>query len=197
MPISPLHNEKELLHLIMQGNEKAFRIIFDHYRTKIYAYAMHLTESADLADEAVQDVFMKLWLNKERLQSVNDFASWLHTIARNTIFDVLKQMAKEKKGKSKLVSIQSKDSDADTVLLDKENQQLLAEAIMLLTPQQQEVWRLSRQEGLKQEEIAQKLGISINTVKVHMVSALRIIRQYLDSHTLQALIISLGLLAGK
>src|ERR1700753_2010922 len=91
----PLPNENDLLARVAEGEEKAFALIFHHYRRKIYSYAYHLSGSSAQADELVQDVFLKVWLHREKIPHILRFDNWLFTIARNQIFDMLKGMAKE------------------------------------------------------------------------------------------------------
>ncbi|MEP7374563.1 MAG: sigma-70 family RNA polymerase sigma factor [Chitinophagaceae bacterium] len=180
-----LYSETKLLVQVSGGDEKAFRIIFDRYRKKIYSYTFHLTESMQSADDTVQEVFIKVWLERKNLPDISNFNAWIHTLARHTVFNTLKKLAREKENNARLQTQATPlQQTADTILLDKENQRMLGLALEQLTPQQLQVYRLSREAGLTQEQIATQLGISLNTVKSHMVSALHTIREYLDAHTL-------------
>src|SRR5882757_232877 len=91
----PLPNETDLLTRVAEGDEKAFEKIFHHYRPKIYSYAFHLFRNIGLADELVQEVFLKVWLNRDKLPHLLKFESWVFIIARNQVFDTLKTLAKE------------------------------------------------------------------------------------------------------
>lgn len=178
--ISNLPNEKELLSRIAGGDENAFRAIYDNYRKKIYAYTIRLTESEAIADDIIQDVFMKVWLNRQSLESIDNFNAWLHTVARNHIADAMKIIAKARVSHQQWA--QKTATGINTVeetLADKENQQLLQQALNRLSPQQQLIYHLTRHEGTKHAEIAGKLQISRNTVKTHMVHAIRSIKNYL------------------
>jgi RNA polymerase sigma-70 factor (ECF subfamily) len=171
------NNEKLLIEALVNGNEIVFRSIYDIYRNRIYSYALRLTNSKVLAEDILQEVFIKVWLNKEKLAEVNNFSAWLYAIARNSIFDALKVLAKEKLSQEILEKELIFESEiADAELLDAENDRLFKLAIEQLTPQQKEVFCLSRFEQLTQKEIAEKMGLSLNTVKSHMVSALKVIR---------------------
>ncbi len=188
-----LHNEKELLLRVARGDEMAYRIIYDHYRKRIYAFALHLTESETQADEIIQEVFMKVWMHRSKLPAVTYFSTWLHTIARNCIFDALKRMAREASVRSKFLDgTPVAGNSVEDRLLTKENEQILREAISKLSAQQQLIYHLSRHQGLKHDEIATRLNISPNTVKVHMVNALKTIRAHVRQHTGLELAIMLG-----
>jgi RNA polymerase sigma-70 factor (ECF subfamily) len=178
---SILPNEKELLSRIATGDEIAFRKIYDSYRRKIYAYTLRLTESESIADDLIQDVFMKVWINRQSLQQVSNFNAWLHTIARNHIADVMKVLAKARLSHQQWAQyVPEGTNNVEETIADKENQQLLHQALNRLSPQQQLIYQLTRQEGAKHADIAGQLNISRNTVKTHLVHALRSIRNYLQ-----------------
>lgn len=179
-----LHNERALLLRVAHGDEMSFRVVYDHYRKRIYAFALHITESEALADEIIQEVFLKVWIHRSKLPAVTYFSTWLHTIARNCIFDALKRMAREAAVRSKFVAgAPAAINSVEDRILTKENEQILQEAISKLSAQQQLIYHLSRHQGLKHDEIATRLNISPNTVKVHMVNALKTIRAHVREHT--------------
>jgi RNA polymerase sigma-70 factor (ECF subfamily) len=173
-----------LLTKIAAGDEKAFGIVFHHYRKRIYAYAFHLFENKEMADELVQDVFLKLWLSRDKIPGIVKFDAWLFIIARNRIFDTLKLLSREI-----VINAQIEGGllpDPNTVenqLIDKENEALLNQALGRLSPQQKLIFTLSRNQGMKHEEIASRLNISRNTVKTHLVHALKVLRAALPLHS--------------
>src|SRR5215813_13799730 len=93
MPDQP-DNEKILLMRIAAGAQDAFATIYARYHEKIYALSYHLTRSEVAAEEIVQDVFLKVWMQKEALPEVRDFESWLFILARNYIYTWLKASAR-------------------------------------------------------------------------------------------------------
>ena len=187
-PILP--NEKELLSCIAADNESAFRKIYDAYRPKIYAYALRLTEHESITDDIIQDVFLKVWINRHSLVNITNFNAWLYAIARNHIADAMKAIAKERtshKHWGRIIPIGS--NHVEEAMADKENQHLLQQALNQLSPQQRLIYNLTRDAGAKHAEIAGQLNISRNTVKTHLVHALRTIRTYLQFHSDQVLFI--------
>src|SRR6185503_2560959 len=90
----PLPDETDLLARVAEGNDRAFETIFHHYRPKIYSSAYQLFGNIQMADELVQEVFLKVWLNRDKLPHILKFDSWLFIIARNQVFDMLKLLAK-------------------------------------------------------------------------------------------------------
>jgi RNA polymerase sigma-70 factor (ECF subfamily) len=179
-----LPNETDLLTLVAKGDEKAFAILFHHYRPKIYSYALHLFRNTGLADELVQEVFLKVWLRRDKLSHILKFESWVFIIARNQIFDTLKLLAKEAAAREQMAHLL--DPEANSVedhVLTKENEIRLQHALDHLSPQQKLIFTLSRHEGLKHEEIASQLNISRNTVKTHLVHALKTLKDILQFHS--------------
>jgi len=188
-------SDQTWLSAISNGDEAAFRCLFDRYRGRIYTYALRLSENTSLADEVVQDVFLKVWLKRTDLPGIENFSAWLYAIARNRMFDMLKQQARELQTWE---SVQTNHfphvNNAELSLLEKEQQVLLRDALAKLSPRQQLIYNLSRDQGMKHEEIAHTLNISRNTVKTHLVHALRVIKDHIRPY-INTLIIGLSLLA--
>jgi len=177
----PLPNENDLLARVAEGDEKAFALIFHHYRHKIYSYAYHISGSSAQADELVQDVFLKVWLYRDKIPHILRFDNWLFTIARNQVFDMLKSMAREASLRRQMAGLL--DPAANPVedrMLTRENEEQLQRALDKLSPRQKLIFTLSRNEGLKHEEIASQLHISRHTVKTHLVQALKTLRNLLS-----------------
>jgi len=175
-----LPNENDLLARIAEGDEKAFGPVFHHYRRRIYSYAYHLSGSSIQADELVQDVFLKVWLHRDKIPHILRFDNWLFTIARNQAFDMLKNMAKEASLRRQIAGLM--DADANLVedrMLTRENEEQLQRALDQLSPRQKLIFTLSRHQGMKHEEIASHLHISRHTVKTHLVQALKTLRSIL------------------
>ncbi|MGN6531294.1 MAG: RNA polymerase sigma factor [Ginsengibacter sp.] len=177
------NNDYHLARLVAFGNTDAFRELFDKYRNKVFSIAYKFTSTEAAAEDLTQEIFIKIWLNKEKLTAVNHFNSYLNAIVKNHVFNYLRKMAAEQKMKVKLsvVREESHREAADPVCY-KELQNLVSEAVSQLPPQQKKVYQFSRHDGLKHEEIAAKMGISRSTVKGHMVEALNYIRKYLTAN---------------
>lgn len=187
-----LHNESALLNLVSEGDESAFRVIFNHYSDKLYNYARKITDNEELAEELVMDAFLKIWCNREELSKINNFDSYLFTIVRNQAFTAIKRRAHE----ASIINILSlsnteyQDCTEDTVSYN-EYKQLLSKAVNQLPPQQKLVYSMSRDEGLKYDEIADQLNLSKNTVKAHLKKALSALRVVFANY--MALILGLAL----
>jgi len=176
--------EKELLLQVAEGNEKAFRQLFEKYSDNIYGVAYNYTKSAEVAEEVTQDVFVKLWLKRKNLETVQSLESYLFIIARNHIFDLFNKRKRDQNFLDTLMeNLQENNATPEDVLLLKESQELIAEAVATLSQQQQIVYDLRRNQGLSLEDVAAKMGISRNTARNHLNRALQNIRYFLKNHS--------------
>ena len=175
--------DKALILQISKGDEYAFRMLFDQYRDKIFSIAWKITGVRSAGEDVVQEVFIKLWMNKEKLAEVENLNAYVNKITRNHILNNLRKVAYEQTFLEDLIKEQSVNTEkvSDPVLYN-ELQNLVHRAIQQLSPQQKKVFQLSRTEGLKHSEIAAQLNISQSTVKDHMVEALRSIKIFLNAH---------------
>jgi RNA polymerase sigma-70 factor (family 1) len=176
---SGTNEEKELLMRIAAGDEAAFTALFDAYKDKIYSIAMRLTRNAAVAEEIVQDVFLKIWLKRQGLAEVEHFRAYLFTATRNEVISAIRRLARRRvlvagAAKAGLTEV----NDTDSLLLDREYQAILRQAVEQLPPQQQKVYRLMKEQGLRRDQAAEQLGMSPETVKMHLALAMRSVRAF-------------------
>ncbi len=186
-------NENDLLAATARGDEFAFRQIFDGYRQVVYIYAMHLLKDPDLADDTVQNVFMKIWDNRQKLTEIRSFKSWLFIVVKHRILDALKVRLREEAALNGLPSA-GQTAETEETILYREYDRLINEAFNHLTPQQRLIYQLNKREGLNADEIAMKLKISPHTVKTHLVHAVRSIRKFIQPHLGSFLLLVISLL---
>jgi RNA polymerase sigma factor (sigma-70 family) len=177
-----LHNEKRLLHSLSEGNEHAFTQLYNVHRNKIYNDALRLIKSPVLAEEIIQDVFLRVWLKRTEMADINNLESFLHTVSRNLIFDHLKKISYQVVLKENIEHNSKPVTDTDFLVRQHQCQLMLAEAVSKLCPKQKQVYQLAKIDGLSHEIIAQKLDLSRLTVKKHMANSLHIVRQYLNKY---------------
>lgn len=190
MSTEHLNNDKELLDRISNGDESAFAALYNRYWKKVYSMAFMYVRSPQAAQDIVQDVFLKIWINRENLQHIQEFRPYFFVTARNIIISSLRNTVFHQ-------YLTDDEQQEESILLPekmlsfKESVNLLHKAIETLPPQQQRAYRLSRNEGLSYEEIAQEMGISRLTVRTHITKALGTLRKYLTDKSVNPLLLIL------
>jgi len=170
-------NENILKHALAKGNKKAFKYVMDYYFKKLCAYALSLCHDKDLAEDIVQNVFLKLWRKKEGITKVNRLSSFLYRSVHNEFIDQYRQtkevMSLEKKHIEGLSSLleEEKDEDLDRLI------EIVNEEIENLPKKCKKTFLLSKKEGLTNFEIADYLNISVKSVEAHITRAYRILRE--------------------
>jgi RNA polymerase sigma-70 factor (family 1) len=177
VPVEPLYNERNLLQQISQGDEASFQAIYDRYKGKLYSYILRIADSRESAEDAVHDVFLKIWDGREKLPEVRNFGAYLFRTARNHAISGFRRMAKETLILAELGNEPVPTLHTIDPITQKEIRTFIQEAVAKLSPQQRKVFMLSRHDGLRHEEISEKLGISIHTVRAHLGEALRFLRE--------------------
>jgi len=175
--------EHELLRQVAMGDEIAFRQLFTLYHHQLGAYIYRITESTEVAEEIVQDVFLKIWMSREALQVVKNFRAYLFVTSKNHALNVLRKIIRERNRQSNwdedtINAIPLADNDD----LTSQYYGLLDKAIDCLPPQQQKVYLLSRHEHLKYIEIAERLNLSRETVKKYLQIAVSSITNYIQTN---------------
>ncbi|EHQ25212.1 RNA polymerase sigma factor [Mucilaginibacter paludis] len=178
-----LWSENDLLIQISEGSEHAFELLFNQYHQKVLNYAYKMLQSLPAAEEVVQDVFIRIWVNRASLVNVENFGGYIRTVSRNHTLNALKKAARE----TLAFAIKNQgwtDADLDTEnhLHYKDTRKILDQALNALPPQQKLIYSMCKVEGMKQDEVAQKLKISPLTVKSHLRQAAQAVRSFMLLH---------------
>lgn len=179
------NKEELLLKRLISNSEEAFRELFVSYKDDIYAYSKSMLKDRIQAEEIVQEVFMKVWLNRTALDPTLSFKAYIFRLTRNMTINVLKKAANEEKLK-KVIFYKTRNDYSPSVEIkinEKDYDKLRNKIIEELPPRRKLIFEMSRNEGLSYEEISLKLGISESTVKTQMSKALETIRVLLYKHT--------------
>lgn len=172
------YTEKNLLLLTSQGSEEAFTELFHRYKDKLYAYALKITTNPQQAQDMVQDAFFKLWKNRAHLNTINNLDAFVFKTIQNQAINHFKRAAREN---LLLLQIEQQSSTYESSTETASNQRAVQHAIndvvQRLPPQQHLVFKLSKEQGLKLDEIASTLKISRNTVKNHLAGAIKTVRE--------------------
>ena len=176
-------NHDELIRLLKKGDMAAFDAIYERYCKRLYGFVLRYIKQKEDAQGIVQEVFIKIWETRNKIDVYSSFDSFIFTIAYNTTISLLRKRVSEQEYLKKLKSSQqifSGDQIIDEIHF-KEISGRINVLLGQLTPRQKEIFLLSREQGLTHTEIAKKLGISANTVKNHLVTALAFIKSHIDS----------------
>lgn len=197
MKKQPEHPEEtELVLRLRLADEEAFRQVYDGHHRKLLWYCWKFTKSREIAEELVQDVFVKLWEQREKIHPDTSFGAYLRTLAKHRVLNHLKKEAlRADFEKAKKQSAEETTESAERGL-EYANYLELAQAAMLrLPPQRQLIFKMSRQDEMSNEEIAAALGLSKNTVKSQVGKALKFLRSSLGlSSSLSLLLFLLSFL---
>lgn len=169
-------DEKLLVKEFSRGSHTAFRELFVRYYPKVRFFILGLIKSEDEAEDLTQDVFLKLWTDHERFAEVNTFGSYLYVLAKHTTFNYIESRQVRQLGLEKR---QPEDEERTTPYEDlvAKDLQLLIDLIVESMPTQRRmVYRLSREAGLSNAEIAEKLQLTRKTVENHLNLALKELR---------------------
>lgn len=176
--------ERSLILRLIGGDEDAFCELYATYKNRLIYFAMRFLKSREYAEDVFQDAFTVVWQSRRFINPDASFSSYLYTIMRNRILNQLRNAANEEKLKESILS-QALDYTEDTkreVMLN-DLKSLISHALQQLTPRQREIFEMSREAQLSHKEIADKLGISVNTVQEHISISLKLIRTYLIKHS--------------
>jgi len=177
------YDEKKLLQLISEGSSYAFQVVYDHHKNNIYIFAIKALKSPLLAQEVVQDVFLKLWFEREKLTQINSLESWLFVVTKNHLLNQLKKIAKEWKRVDESFLESNSTEDLELEFIDKKvHIELHESAINQLTKTQKKVYQLIRVEKKTFAEASVILDISVDTLKKHMTSALVTVRSFITKN---------------
>jgi RNA polymerase sigma-70 factor (ECF subfamily) len=173
------YDEHKLLTLLKEDSEYAFQLIYDCNRNRIYKTAVWYLKSPILAQEVVQDVFLKLWFERGQFKMDTSIEAWLYTVAKNNILNKLKKISNEWKALSIMPLLKpDATNNTENTIVDHEYTAILHAAIGALPLQQRKVFQLARQEQLTYSEIGKQMGLSPLTVKTHMSRALASIKAF-------------------
>ena len=180
---SALPTPNLLSHRLAAGDPAAFDEAFRLFHGYLYALAVRYLKSPALAEDALQEVFLKLWLNRQRLDAQQSLRGFLAVAMRNQVLNMIRD---EKRTILHHIDYHAARPLSATTTEDQlqltEYTQLMNTAIAQLTPQRRSVFQLRTQQGLTNEEVAAQLTISVNTVKVHYQQATRFLRAFLRQH---------------
>lgn len=173
-------DEKELLIQLRDGSCQALDYFYHQYSLRIYRKVFKMVRVEVIAEELMQDVFVKIWDRRQGIDPDQSFKSYLYTIAQNLVYDFYRKLAREEKLQGLIKSANSEMYvHVEEEIFLKETSEILNNAINNLPSQQKLVFTLCKLEGKSYEDAGAALGISSSTINSHIVKATRSVKGYI------------------
>lgn len=186
-----LQDPEEVRYLdgLKNGQRSGFDFIYKKYSKILLPRLQQMVKLPEIADELMQDVFLKVWTKREEIDTNKSFKGWIFTIAHTTVFTYYRRLALDKKMQQHLLQVFVEFYDqTEDYIYNKERIQLLNTAVDQLPPQRKEIFRLCKIEGKSYQEAAELLSISPSTVSNQLVSATKSVKNYVFFHSQEFLI---------
>lgn len=171
-------NDSQLTGRLTEGDLESYRILFYRYYPTVLAFVRGMIKDLWTSEDIAQNIFMKVWLNREKLNKDQSIKNYLFVLAKHEVYNHFRSK------QSKMVLLGELISDTRATSVDTEQQlnatqlsENVDRAIAHMPQQRQRVFRMSRQEYLSNGEIATRLGLSVKTVDKHIELALRELRK--------------------
>ncbi len=171
---------EKILQQLINDDKTALEQLFNYFYPRLYNFSRAFLKLEEGIDDILQEVFLKIWLNRRNIKSADTFNSYIFTITKNLLLNELRSRLNEQKTRDKILKL----SVAEEFLLSEqiEFQELKGKIdlmVMEMPERQREVFTLSRVEGLSHKEIAKKLDISEKTVEYHIRQAISVLKKKL------------------
>ncbi|MEQ8470423.1 MAG: RNA polymerase sigma-70 factor [Marinoscillum sp.] len=174
-----MQSEPTLVERLRNKDKRAFELVFNEYYGMMKSYAMRFMDSSEEAEEMAQEVFVRFWEKCEALAPDSSVKSYLYRSVHNTCLNYLKHEKVKDSYKQYVIAFMEEAQETVDEVGQQNVQQRIFDEINALPPRCSEIFKLSRYEGLKYQEIADHLNISIKTVEVQMGKALKTLREKL------------------
>lgn len=169
--------EKECIKAFANGNNRAFELLFLYYQPRLVAFINGFIKDIEEARDMSQDVFVRLWENRHFCGEIRSFKAFIFKTAKFAIYNYFDHQLVNDKFVEQMLFAPVETDSAEESLFAKELEQLIELTIEKLPEQRRKVYEMSRKEGLSNDEIAARLGISKRTVENHITTALAAIRK--------------------
>jgi RNA polymerase sigma-70 factor (family 1) len=174
------YSDMDLFHLVANDDERAYRTLYDRYWNKLLVQAMLKLHVEEEAEEILQDVFLNLWRRRKTIQIKNTFHTYIASIVKYEIFRQLGRQKAKNTLEGKVSALYTVEDNTTQDWLDFEDLRDQIEAAVCSLPEKcQLVFRLSREQGFTEKQIAGVLHISPKTVEAHIGKALKTLRSSL------------------
>ncbi|WP_373146919.1 RNA polymerase sigma factor [Bacteroides xylanisolvens] len=166
-----------LVKALKEGNQLAFSIVYKTYAAQTFSLAFKYLLSKELAEDAVQNLFLKLWLKKEEIDETKPINRYLFTMLKNDLLNTLRDSKKNIYLLEDCLSmVLELEDNSQNENLKQEQMNIIQQALEQLSPQRRKVFEMKVSGKYSNQEIADKLNLSINTIKFQYSQSLKQIR---------------------
>lgn len=177
------YTDEQLMVLTKGGDEKAFETIYWRYQPYLYTLSMRYLKIPTLAEDAVQHVFLQLWTKRHTLNEALPLKGFLGVCLKHHILNALRNHQRAILRHLEVAAGASRSSnETEQSIQAAEYASLVQEALARLSPRKRVIFELRSDQGLSAREIAEQLGISVNTVKFQLMQATKFLRSYFKQH---------------
>lgn len=175
-------DERELLARLREGDENAFVVIYDRYKSALAVRLLYLLKSDALAEEALQDLFMRVWTLRESIDPEKSFKAYLYRIATSIAYDTFRRAKRQRRVFDELAAANNGwYSHVEEAIINAENRVLLEAMLERLPSKRRKVFMACKLEGKSYKEVAAQFAISTTTVNDHVQKATQYLRTYVQS----------------
>jgi RNA polymerase sigma-70 factor (ECF subfamily) len=175
---------KVLISALRSGNEEAFGVLFEQYANKLLHFFYRYVKRKDIAKEFTQDIFLKVWVNRQNIEENDFFEAYLFTLAKNHLYDFLRRKVKERHILKEITAATSEAIDhsgtPQELYIYKEALHQYHSLLNRLDVNQKKIFLLNREKGLTYQQIATELNISVKSVEWHIAKTRRFLQQHLN-----------------
>ncbi|WP_183561568.1 RNA polymerase sigma-70 factor [Mucilaginibacter sp. SP1R1] len=193
-----IFNEEELLAGLKVQDQEAFTIIYNTYAPKLFRYAVKIIKSTEIAEDAVHDIFVKLWNNAPLVNIESSIQSYLYKLTQNHLLNLIKRETVQERYIDEIMFCAEQFSEnTENTIAYRETMEKAQQAIDNLPPQRKLIFEMGRNGGMSHREIARELDIADSTVNNQIVKALRSIKDHLIANGVISLFLVVIILLKK
>ncbi len=179
-----IHTDQLLVKSLQKGDVFAFNELFHKYSQKVYNFSIKHLENEEDTKDLIQEIFLKIWDKREKIDENKSFNGFLFTIALNSIRNYFRKKVKDRKLINRWLDETEPYSDSTKLSTEFRSLERVVNSIVEQLPSKRRmVFKLSRNEGLSNSDIAKQMNIQKKTVENHLNLALKYLREKLQNHS--------------
>jgi RNA polymerase sigma-70 factor (ECF subfamily) len=171
-----------LVKALINNNKTALDELYNYYYPRLYTFAKRFLKVEDDINDILQDVFIKIWENRKNIKNVETFNAYIFTITKNTVISYFREKIKVADFESRVREMATTEGYLTETAAEYEDiKEKVDQLIEQLPEKRKQIFKLSREQGLSNKEIAGEMGISVKTVEDHIMHAIRFLKNNLKT----------------